>query len=73
MQCIVKDGMKVFMDLIRASKNVTLTGCIARPLGCWLLLALEFKDEIGLGQVECTWSMFSYQVYCVLRRTSIIN
>jgi hypothetical protein len=73
MECIVKDCMKVFMDLIRASKNVTLTGCIARPLGCWLFLALEFKDEIGLGQVEGAGSMFSYQVYCVLGRTPIIN
>jgi hypothetical protein len=73
MEYYVKDGMKVFMDLIRASKNVTLTGCIARPLGCWLLLSLEFEDEIGLGKVERTGSMFSYQVDCVLRRTPIIN
>ena len=65
--------MKVFMDLIRASKNVTLTCCISRPLGCWLLLALEFEDEISLGKVEGTGAMFSYQVYCVLRGASIIN
>ena len=60
-------------DFIRASKNVTLAGRIARTLGCGLLLALEFEDEISLGQVESAWAMFSYQVYCVLRRTPIIN
>ena len=73
MEYFVKDDMNVFMDFIRASKNVTLTSCIARPLGCWLHLALKFEDEIGLGKVERTGSMFSYQVDCVLRRTPIIN
>ena len=61
------------MDLIGASKNATLASRVARPLGCGLLLALEFEDEISLGKVEGTGAMFSYQVYCVLRGASIIN
>jgi hypothetical protein len=61
------------MDSIRVSKNVALAGSIARPLRCGLLLALEFEDEISLGKVESAWAMFSYQIYCVLRRTPIIN
>jgi hypothetical protein len=61
------------MDLIRASKNVALAGRIARPLRGGVLLALKFEDEISLGQVKGAGAMFSYQVYCVLRRTSVIN
>jgi hypothetical protein len=62
----------ILRDVYRYLTGATLT-LNARPLRCGFLLALEFEDEISLGQVEGTRPMFSYQVYCVLWGTSIIN